>query len=242
VTEGTAKRLVEVPRIGNWKRIQEGLEVDVLVDPAAPQTIARNMPGEMWAGPAILGLFTVVLGGTLVSLWRWQPPEIDEVDGSEEYEDEKEAQEEETEASLAAPHDPGRLLVLRPADRVWKAQLFYAGLFVVFALLSGWGLLEGEYLAGAFFVLFLAGAAWLVRRAFYYGALEVRAEGGSIQLMEPGRPRRVLLRDIAHFARGKTIAAGLGKNGERLLLLDEALEPAEHYEELLQRVERAVGG
>ncbi len=233
---------VTIPHVSTWRHARPGDKVPVITNPRDPEGVWRGSDKELWAGPLLLGLFTLFLLGAAIFLWRVKVELPDRhFDALPIASDEDDEEEDAPFTRPLAPRISGRL-TLRAQPAVIKAGYFWAAIATLFTALSAWGLAEGEWAAAPFTAAGATGAVFLLRRSRRLRSLEIRAEAKQIIITQHGRTRVIPLRDLAPFDPADSLARVRNSSGQELFRLDDTLAPAGQVTELRDRLLASTRG
>lgn len=224
------EREVEAPWTGDLEAFGKGESFAAYASPADEREVRPAGVGAMWGGPGVVGFFALAMGGILVFLLRVKPLPILVPDSF---------MEEVGAAPARARFRPVKVetLVLKRPLGVWKAGLFWGGMFGVVAVLSlvapGDGDVAVRVVVGAGA---LVGAALVLRRRARSRRYEVRCERERLVIRDHAGESEVLLRRVEMVMREQGAFLLLDGNGATVARLEADLEPAEALKSLLRRV------
>jgi hypothetical protein len=224
------ERELEAPWTGDLEAFSKGESFAAYVNPADGREVRPAGAGAMWGGPGVVGFFALAMGGILLFLLRVKPLPMLVPDSF---------MEEVGAAPARARFRPVNVetLVLKRPPGVWKAGLFWGGVFGVVAVLSllvpGGGDVAVRVVvaAGA-----LAGGALAWRRGTRSRRYEVRCERERLLIRDHAGEREVPLRRVEVVMREQGAFLLLDGKGATVARLEADLEPAEALKSLLRRV------
>ncbi|MCL4840192.1 MAG: hypothetical protein KJZ79_00035 [Bryobacteraceae bacterium] len=224
------EREVDVPWTGDLEAFGKGESFAAYANPADEREVRPAGAGAMWGGPGVVGFFALAMGGILAFLLRVKPLPMLVPDSF---------MEEVGAAPARARFRPVKVetLVLKRPAALWKAGLFWGGVFGVVAAASLLAPGEGDVAVRVVAAVgALIGAALVLRRGARSRLYEVRCERERLVIRDHAGESEVLLRRVEMVMREQGAFVLLDGKGATVARLEADLEPAEALKSLLRRV------